>query len=130
MEEKPTFKIGDRVEQMCLTCNEERGHVVASVSKGGKITRVSCPRAVHGFPIAAELGPCSQLVALRPGANLPQGTDTFAPTFGEGEVTAIIEPRKSTSCSLIACDDSFMPCLSTRGRDRKQLKPRLCLAQS
>src|SRR5438045_9170628 len=43
MEAKKTFAIGDRVEQKCVTCGEERGHIVASVTKGGKITRVSCP---------------------------------------------------------------------------------------
>ena len=37
------FNIGDRVEQMCITCGEERGHIVASITKKGKITRVSCP---------------------------------------------------------------------------------------
>src|SRR5207237_560703 len=44
MEEKPILKIGDRVEQMCLTCGEERGHIIASMTKTGKITRVSCPK--------------------------------------------------------------------------------------
>src|SRR6185503_2018721 len=43
MEQKPVFKIGDRVDQMCITCNEVRGHIVVSVSKLGRITRVSCP---------------------------------------------------------------------------------------
>ena len=43
MEDKQTFAIGDRVEQMCITCGEERGHIVASMTKKGKITRVSCP---------------------------------------------------------------------------------------
>ena len=36
MEEKQPLKVGDRVEQMCVTCNEERGHIVASVSKTGR----------------------------------------------------------------------------------------------
>ena len=43
MEEKPVFKIGDRIDQMCITCNEERGHIVLSLSKTGRITRVGCP---------------------------------------------------------------------------------------
>ena len=42
-EDKPVFKIGDRVDQMCVTCNEERCHIVVSVTKSGRITRVSCP---------------------------------------------------------------------------------------
>jgi DNA-directed RNA polymerase subunit RPC12/RpoP len=53
MEEKPVLKIGDRVEQMCITCNEERGHIVASVSKTGKVTRVSCPICNSRVPYKA-----------------------------------------------------------------------------
>jgi len=43
MEEKRLFKTGDRVDQMCVNCKEERGHIVTSVSKLGRVTRVSCP---------------------------------------------------------------------------------------
>ena len=43
MEEKLVFKVGDSVDQMCVTCKEERGHIVVSFSKTGKITRVACP---------------------------------------------------------------------------------------
>ena len=97
MEEKQVLKIGDRVDQMCVTCNEERGHIVVSVSKTGSVTRVSCPM-------------CGSRVAYRAGttrrANDKAGspydrTRTYRkgqvlihPTFGEGEVTAIIEPQK------------------------------------
>src|SRR5688572_31577319 len=50
MEDKQTFAIGDRVEQMCITCGEERGHIVASMTKKGKITRVSCPICASRVP--------------------------------------------------------------------------------
>ena len=97
MEEKIAFKIGDRIDQMCLTCNEERGHVVVSVSKVGKITRVSCPmcasRVTYRAGTAArgysKIGvPYDQSRTYRKGQTL------MHPTFGEGEVTAIIEPQK------------------------------------
>jgi ribosomal protein S27E len=96
MEQKPVFYIGNRVDQMCLTCNEERGHIVVSLSKTGRITRVSCPM-------------CASRVAYRAGttaraskAGLPydrgltyrKGQTLVHPTFGQGEVTAIIEPQK------------------------------------
>ena len=97
MEEKPVFKIGDRVDQMCLTCNEERGHIVVSVSKAGKITRVSCPmcashvmyRAGTTRRLSDKVGaPYDRTRAYRKGQTL------IHPIFGEGEVTAIIEPQK------------------------------------
>ena len=97
MEEKPIFKVGDRIDQMCITCNEERGHIVVSLSKTGRITRVECPM-------------CASRVMYRAGttrrasgrAGVPydrartyrKGQTLIHPTFGEGEVTAIIEPQK------------------------------------
>ena len=97
MEEKIVYKIGDRVDQMCVTCNEERGHIVVSVTTTGRITRVSCPM-------------CQSRVTYRAGGTRRASTQSVAPydrartyrkgqmlthpTFGEGEVTAIIEPQK------------------------------------
>ena len=97
MEEKIVFKVGDRVDQMCLVCNEERGHVVVSVSKAGRITRVSCPMC--DSRVAYRSGTTSRASAK---AGVPydrtrtyrKGQTLLHPTFGEGEVTAIIEPQK------------------------------------
>jgi hypothetical protein len=97
MEEKATFAIGDRVDQLCVSCGEARGHVVASLSKKGKITLVSCPI-------------CNSRVRYKSGSSRAASTKTASPydrgrtyrrgqtmmhlTFGEGEVTGIIEPGK------------------------------------
>jgi DNA-directed RNA polymerase subunit RPC12/RpoP len=96
-EEKLVFAVGDRVEQMCVTCGEERGHIVVAVSKKGKVTRVSCPI-------------CSSRVAFKGGASrrtsseagppydrartYRRGQTMLHPMFGHGEVTAVIEPGK------------------------------------
>ena len=97
MEEKTVFKIGDRIDQMCLVCNQERGHVVVSVSKTGRITRVSCPMCASRVTYhagttrraSAKLG-----VPYDPTQTYRKGQTLMHPTFGEGEVTAIIEPQK------------------------------------
>ena len=97
MEEKQVFKVGDRIEQMCVTCNEVRGHIVTSLSKTGKITRVTCPI-------------CDSRVPYKGGSTRTASNNTSAPydrtrtyrkgqtlmhsMFGEGEVTAIVEPQK------------------------------------
>ena len=97
MDEKIVFKVGDRIDQMCLTCNEERGHVVVSVSKKGSITRVGCPMCgsrvmyragTSRSPSAGSGAPYDRTRTYRKGQTL------MHPTFGEGEVTAIIEPQK------------------------------------
>jgi DNA-directed RNA polymerase subunit RPC12/RpoP len=97
MEEKQTLKIGDRVEQMCVTCNEERGHIVAAVSKTGKITRVSCPICGSRVPYRSGAAPRASNKAGSPydrTRTYRRGQTLIHPTFGEGEVTAIIEPQK------------------------------------
>ena len=97
MEVKPIFNTGDRVEQMCVTCDEVRGHIVASVSKKGKVTRVSCPICGSRVPYKSGV---SQRASTKVGApydrarTYRKGQTLIHPTFGEGEVTAIIEPRK------------------------------------
>ncbi|HEV8589143.1 MAG TPA: hypothetical protein VGQ72_09725 [Pyrinomonadaceae bacterium] len=97
MEGKNVFAIGDRVEQMCVTCGEERGHVVASVTKKGKITRVSCPICASRVPY--ERG-TTRRASGKAGApydrarTYRRGQTLMHPTFGEGEVTAIIESGK------------------------------------
>jgi predicted RNA-binding Zn-ribbon protein involved in translation (DUF1610 family) len=97
MEEQPVFRIGDRVDQLCITCNEERGHIVVSLTKAGKITRVECPmcasrvtyRAGTARRASTRLGsPYDRERTYRKGQTL------MHPMFGEGEVTAIIEPQK------------------------------------
>lgn len=97
MEEKQIFKLGDRVEQMCVTCGEERGHVVASMTKKGKVTRVSCPICGSRVPFKSGV---TRRVSTKAGApydrarTYRRGQTILHPTFGEGEVTAIIETGK------------------------------------
>ena len=97
MEVKTVFKVGDRVDQLCVNCKDVRGHIVTSVSKAGRITRVGCPmcksrvtyRAGTTSRVSAKLGaPYDQ------GRTYRKGQILMHPTFGEGEVTEIIEPQK------------------------------------
>ena len=97
MEEKRVLNVGDRVEQMCVTCNEERGHVVASVSKTGKVTRVSCPICKSRV---AYKGGVTRTASAKTGApydrgrTYRRGQTMMHPHFGEGEVTAVFETGK------------------------------------
>ena len=97
--EKPAFVVGDRVEKLCVKCGEERGHVIASLTKRGKISRVTCPKCgtIGSFKSGAASGTRRK---LDPGAPYDQtrayrtGQTMMHPTFGQGEVTALIEPQK------------------------------------
>ena len=97
--EKPAFVVGDRVEKLCVKCGEERGHVIASLTKRGKISRVTCPKCgtLGTFKTGAATGTRRK---VDPGAPYDQtrayrtGQTMMHPTFGQGEVTALIEPQK------------------------------------
>ena len=96
MDEKRTFTTGERIDQMCNICGEERGHVVASISKQGKITRVTCP--ICGSRVAYKEG-ATRRASTRVGMPYDQahtfrrGDTMIHPTFGEGEVTAVIDRK-------------------------------------
>lgn len=90
---------GERVEKFCETCGEERGHVVAAVTKVGRITSVSCPKCgtrsrfkagaeTSGRASAKSGEPYDRTRTYRAGQSLTH------PVFGIGEVTALVEPQK------------------------------------
>ena len=97
MEVKTMFKVGDRVDQMCVNCKEARGHIVTSVSKAGRITRVGCPMCKSSVTYRA--GTTSRVsgklaAPYDQGRTYRKGQILMHPMFGEGEVTDIIEPQK------------------------------------
>lgn len=97
--EKQTYAIGDRVEKLCAVCQEERGHVVASITKRGLISRVTCPKCgTRGsFSNGARLTRRSKSVISEPydqARTYRTGQTLSHPIWGAGEVTALIEPRK------------------------------------
>ena len=94
-----TFAVGQRVEKFCVKCGEERGHVVASLNKRGKISRVRCPKCetLGTFKSTTVTGTGHQ---TKPGAPYDRtrsyrtGQTMLHPMFGLGEVTELIEPQK------------------------------------
>src|SRR6185503_6067872 len=97
MEERETVAIGDRVDQMCASCSETRGHLVDLISKNGRITRVFCPMCssrVRYKSGTKRVASATAALAYDRGHTYHRGQTMTHPTFGEGEVTAIIEPGK------------------------------------
>jgi hypothetical protein len=98
--EEHLYAIGDRVEKLCVPCGEERGHIVVSLTKRGQISRVNCPQC--GVKSTFKKG--KTVAAARPSGKdsapydwtrkYRKGQTMNHPTFGHGEVTAVIEPQK------------------------------------
>ena len=98
--EQQTHRVGERVEKFCAACGEERGHVVASVTKRGHISRVSCPKCGMRSGYQSSAGTTPQGMRAKTGApydprlTYRTGQSMLHPSFGQGEVTAVVEPRK------------------------------------
>ena len=101
--EKPMYAVGDRVEKHCAVCDEVRGHVVATVTKRGQISRVTCPQCGTRSPFNSGKGAGgaqSSSTGTKTGAPYDWtrtyriGQTLMHPAYGFGEVTAVIEPKK------------------------------------
>jgi hypothetical protein len=98
--EKQIYAVGDRVEKMCALCGEERGHVVASITKKGQVSRVSCPKCgtrssfKSGVATSGRQGGEKSSAPYDRTRTYRAGQTMMHPTYGLGEVTAIIEPKK------------------------------------
>ena len=99
--EKTQYSVGDRVNKHCAVCEEERGHIVALVNKQGRITRVTCPQCStrSTFKLRESVA-TEQVLQKKEGTpydwrrTYRKGQTMLHPTFGLGEVTAVIEPQK------------------------------------
>jgi hypothetical protein len=97
--DKLIHTVGERTEKLCAVCKEERGHVVASLNKRGQINRVDCPKCGTrtAFKRSAST---SQRSSDQPGSPYDMtrtyraGQTMTHPNYGQGEVTALIEPMK------------------------------------
>ncbi len=98
--EKHQFAVGDRVEQLCAVCGEEKGHVVLSVGKRGQVTRVNCPQCGTSGrfkslkAITEKRSPAGESRPYDWTRTYRKGQAMLHPKFGVGEVTAVIEPQK------------------------------------
>jgi hypothetical protein len=98
--EKQIYAVGDRVEKMCALCGEERGHVVASITKKGQVSRVTCPKCGTRSSFKSGVATSGRHDGEKTSAPYDRtrtyrtGQTMMHPTYGLGEVTAIIEPKK------------------------------------
>jgi hypothetical protein len=97
--EKQVFTVGDRTDKFCAVCAEERGHIVSSINKRGQISRVGCPKCgtVSMFKLASRTLPHAAAKTPSPydrTHTYRSGQSMTHVTFGIGEVTRLIEPRK------------------------------------
>lgn len=93
------FALGNRVQKFCLTCGEERGHIVAAINKSGQITSVRCAQCDHRSRFKKSdhlefIGAISEGAPYNWLLTYHKGQTMLHPTFGMGEVTAVVDAGK------------------------------------
>ena len=94
------FESGQTVEMPCSVCYADQNHTAESVTKLGKITKAVC--SVCGTTSAFRRGKkvSVDINKARPGTPYDQthrykkGQAMMHATFGQGEVTAVIDAQK------------------------------------
>jgi len=99
--EMQTHMVGERAEKFCEKCDEQRGHVVASITKQGRISRVTCPKCGTRGTFKSAQGKSPRRASTQMAGALYDRTRTYKagqtmthPVYGHGEITALIEPEK------------------------------------
>ena len=94
------FEAGQEIQIMCAICESEQTHVVETVSKQGRITKSVCQtcqtastfskgiKTSVGTSKGKSASPYDRTKKYRKGQAMMHST------FGQGEVTAVIEPQK------------------------------------
>ena len=95
-----TYSIGERVEKLCLICDEQLGHIVKTVTKLGKVSRVTCSKcAKTGLFKQGVTAEKRQNLAKKSGAPYDR-TKTYRAgqimehtNFGTGEVMTVFNTK-------------------------------------
>lgn len=99
--ENTVYKVGGRVEKFCAVCNEQLSHLIKTITKQGKISRVICSQcgSTGVFRSPAMLTKLENLSTKT--GDLYDQSRTYRsgqfmnhPIFGQGEVITVLEPKK------------------------------------
>ncbi len=98
--EKSIHSIGERIDKFCTVCDRACGHVIATLSKKERISMVACPRCGtrSRYSMKADI---VRVKASGKSSEVYSGARTYRvgqwmthQAYGEGEVTALVEPQK------------------------------------
>lgn len=97
--EKINYKLGERVEKYCTVCSQQLGHLIKSLTKQGKISRVICSKCnLSGtFKQSAKIEPENEsgktFIPYSQSQTYRSGQYLMHPTFGAGEVLNTLSTR-------------------------------------
>ena len=97
---KEKFEVGQTMELMCSSCDTEQIHTIETVTKMGQITKSSCQVCEtsstfsKGVKTSVAMGKSKSASPYDRTRKYRKGQAMMHSTFGQGEVTAVIEPQK------------------------------------
>lgn len=98
--ENQSHTAGERVEKFCAPCGEQLGHIVKSITKQGKISRVICSKCgLVGTFKASAITTKMQNLATKTASPYEQsktyrtGQVLAHPAFGTGEVMTVFDTK-------------------------------------
>lgn len=96
--EKSIYKIGGRVEKFCAVCDEQLGHLIKSLTKQGKISRVICSKCNLSGTFKPSVKTQSDKsvkisVPYLQSQTYRSGQFLMHPIFGQGEVLNVFTTK-------------------------------------
>ena len=94
------FEIGQTIKMLCSACDVEQDHSVESVTKQGQITKANCQVCEtsstfsRGVKTSVAMGKSKSASPYDRTRKYRKGQAMMHSVFGQGEVTAVIEPQK------------------------------------
>ena len=93
------YEVDEVLQSQCSACGSEQNHTVVSVTKAGQITKSKCDVcasvSTYKSGVKVSVGGSTKVGSPYDSTrNYKKGQTMLHSTFGQGEVTALIEPQK------------------------------------
>lgn len=97
---KETYEIGASIQMLCSSCDTEQNHTVQTVTKQGQISKAVCDVCAtestfrRGVKTSVAMSKGKTASPYDRTRKYKKGQAMMHSVFGQGEVTAVIEPQK------------------------------------
>lgn len=94
------YQVGDSLQMACSACDAETVHTVEAVTKLGKISKTACSGCqttstfTRGVKTGVSMAGNRTATPYDRTRKYRKGQSMMHATFGQGEVTAVVEPQK------------------------------------
>ncbi len=94
------YEVGDALDMFCSACELEQSHNVETVTKQGKISKAVCSACstvstfTRGVKTGIEMSKSKTASPYDRTRKYKKGQAMLHSVFGQGEVTAVVEPQK------------------------------------